>query len=130
MTRMLVLLVVVAVALIGCRQSAQAPTTTPENTPQINIALEAEATSVGDTVLIVTLTDATGAPVAAQQVRVRGDMAHAGMMPVQEQTNTGEDGVYRIPFGWTMGGSWTVTVTVVLPDGTTVEDTFDFEVDS
>ncbi|MBK9125615.1 MAG: FixH family protein [Chloroflexi bacterium] len=130
MTRMLVLLVAITVALVGCRESAQTPTATPENVPQIDIALEAEATSVGETVLIVTVTDATGAPVEAQEVRLRGDMAHAGMMLVQEQTDSGEDGVYRIPFGWTMGGSWTVTVTVVLTDGTTVEDTFDFEIDS
>ena len=130
MTRMLVLLVALAIALVGCRQSAQTPTSTPENIPQIDIALEAEATSVGDTMLIVTVTDGSGAPVEAQEVRLRGDMAHAGMMPVQGQTDSGEDGVYRIPFGWTMGGSWTVTVTVVLPDGTTVDDTFDFEIES
>lgn len=130
MIRITALFVVIGFALIGCRESAQPPTATPEGTPQIDITVDTESTRVGDTVLIVTVTDTAGAPVDAQEIRVRADMTHAGMMPVLGQTDSGEDGRYRVPLQWSMGGSWTVTVTVVLPNGATAEDTFDFEIES
>lgn len=118
----LAVLVVFALLLAGCRQSAQT------STADIDIALRAESLAVGETTLEITLTDKNGQPVTAQKVDVRGDMNHAGMQPVLADVTTGENGRYDVPFEWTMGGDWIVTVKVTMPDGTTAEKHFDLSV--
>src|SRR5690606_15827576 len=72
----LAILLIFALTLAGCRQSAQ------NQTPDVDIVLRAEPLAVGETTLVITLTDASGQPVSAQKVEVRGDMSHAGMQPV------------------------------------------------
>ena len=61
---------------------------------------------------------------------MRGDMTHAGMQPVSgvAEQGTGSNGEYRVPFYWTMGGDWIVTVNVKLVSGETYTKTFDFTV--
>ena len=58
----------------------------------------------------------------------RGDMSHAGMAPVIASSEDDADGVYRIPFEWTMAGDWFVDVTVTLADGREVVQRFDLSV--
>ncbi len=60
-------------------------------------------------------------------------MNHAGMTPVLAEPTTDEadgnvDGVYHVPFAFTMRGDWIVTVSVVLADGTTFTQDFDLSV--
>ncbi len=121
MNRLAVLLVF-ALTLAGCRQSAQT------STADISIALRAESLAVGETTLHITLTDASGQPVSAQKIELRGDMTHAGMQPVLAASSTGENGVYDLPFEWTMSGDWIVTVKVTMADGTVAEKRFDLSV--
>lgn len=121
MNRLAVLLVF-ALTLAGCRQSAQT------STADISIALRAESLAVGETTLHITLTDASGQPVSAQKIEVRGDMTHAGMQPVLAASSTGENGVYDLPFEWTMSGDWIVTVKATMADGTVAEKRFDLSV--
>lgn len=69
------------------------------------------------------LTDAT--------VTLEGNMNHAGMAPmigepVQDSADGASDGVYTIPFRFSMLGDWIITVKVALADGT--EATKDFNV--
>lgn len=95
----------------------------------VTIDLTAEATAVGPTVLEITVTDVTGAPINDATLNVRGDMTHAGMVPVLvEGVSHGQEGVYRVPFEWTMAGNWDITVEVVLPDGQTVSRQFDLTI--
>lgn len=61
------------------------------------------------------LTDAT--------VTLEGNMNHAGMAPVigepvQDSADGASDGVYTIPFQFSMLGDWIITVQVDLADGT------------
>lgn len=61
------------------------------------------------------LTDAT--------VTLEGNMNHAGMAPVigepvQDSADGASDGVYTIPFQFSMLGDWIITVQVALADGT------------
>lgn len=121
MNRLAVLLVF-ALTLAGCRQSAQT------STADISIALRAESLAVGETTLHITLTDASGQPVSAQKIELRGDMTHAGMQPVLAESSTGENGVYDLPFEWTMSGDWIVTVKATMADGTVAEKRFDLSV--
>jgi hypothetical protein len=127
MRKMLVLLLVLF-ALAGCRQSAQP---TPE-TSNMNIAVtvEPEPAQVGEAALVITIRDLNGAPAAGAQVEARGDMNHAGMVPVLGSGQTDADGLVRVPFEWTMGGDWIVTITAALADGTSASQTFDFSVAS
>lgn len=121
-------LLIVALLSVGCRQSAQPIPTPDPNTVQIALDYGQTAT-VGDAILRVTLTNPDGSPYTeAQQVEVRGDMTHAGMRPEFGNADTGEAGVYEIPFNWSMGGDWIVTVTVTLADGSTVSRVFELSV--
>ncbi len=128
------LLLVLVLLLAACRESAQ-PTPTPENfTPspdvEIEMAVEPSPPTAGDAVLVVTLHSPDGAPITNASIAARGDMNHAGMVPVFGETNQNSDGVYRIPFEWSMGGDWIVTLTVTLADGAQVERSFDMSITS
>lgn len=124
-----VLYIILALCLAACRQSQQI---TPPGASAIGIELETapEPPTTGDTTLLVTLKDANGQPIRDARLEVRGDMTHAGMQPVTAITDEDPaDGVYRVPFQWTMSGDWIVTVSVILPNGETHKKTFDFTVD-
>ncbi|MCB0033630.1 MAG: copper chaperone PCu(A)C [Anaerolineales bacterium] len=109
----------VLLSACGARQSQQAADSGYEMT------MEAMSTAVGETNLMVTLTDADGNPVNDATLSVKGDMSHAGMQPVLSEASNGDNGTYTIPFEWTMGGDWIVTIDATLPDGTTVSEQFD-----
>lgn len=112
--------------LSGCRQSAEGDS----SGINIQLAVDPEPPQTGESTLIVTLTDGQGAPVTNAAVAVRGDMTHAGMEPVTGEASEEGNGVYRVPFEWTMGGDWIVTVTVGLPDGKTTDEAFNFTIPS
>jgi copper(I)-binding protein len=67
--------------------------------------------------LSVTVSDADGAPVTDAQVSLEGNMNHAGMAPVlvapvSDDADGTADGLYVLPFEFTMLGDWIMTVTV------------------
>lgn len=95
----------------------------------VTIDLVAQSLEVGPTVLQITVTGEDGQPLDNVSFNVKGDMTHAGMVPVlAESDGNGEQGVYHIPFEWTMAGDWIVTVDAALPDGQTISQQFDFTV--
>lgn len=114
------MLTVLAVA--GCAQATQ-PTAAPPDV-QIKLACVPEPPAVGESTLVITLTEGEGTPVDGASIHVEGNMDHAGMDPSNGETSTGSNGEYRVPFEWTMGGDWLVTVTATLPDGGEVSQTF------
>lgn len=83
----------------------------------LEMSLEPDQPTVGPATLIFTLTDVEGQPINEANLEIEGNMTHAGMVPVLAQTAAGEAGRYAVPFEWTMGGDWIVTVQVTLPDG-------------
>lgn len=120
-----VAMVLAVFALAGCRESAKKD---DETASDVQIELQTESTAIGDTVLLVTLKNADGSLITDAVVTVKGDMGHAGMVPVLGAADRADDnGVYRMPFEWTMGGEWVVTVSAVLADEKTV--TKDFHLD-
>jgi len=124
-------IVLVLIALSGCRQAVGGvPVGTPAADIRMTLAYEPDPAAVGDAVLLVTVTDDAGAPVTDATVRVRGDMDHAGMQPVDGTGEHTADGVYRVPFEWTMGGDWFVTITATRPDGSSAVQRFDLSVES
>ncbi len=84
---------------------------------------------IGESRLVVQVADRAGRPIDDARLLIKGDMTHAGMEPVLAEMDGGaEDGVYNIPFEWTMAGDWVVTVDVQLPDGSRAEERFDMAV--
>jgi hypothetical protein len=117
-----------ALALTACQQPGDA-TPAPVDV-RISMRVEPEPLAVGDATLIITLTDASGAPVDGAALNVHGDMDHEGMVPVIRETSDSANGEYRVPFEWTMGGGWIITVTVSLPAGGQLSDTFEYFVEA
>ncbi len=84
---------------------------------------------VGESRLVIHVRDSEGNPVNDATLAIKGDMTHAGMAPVlAEAQGGGEDGYYNIPYEWTMGGDWVVTVAATLADGRTAQQRFDMEI--
>lgn len=123
----LLILILVAASFAGCRQTA---TPTPDASTQaasISVATTPDPPTTGDSTMTITVTK-DGAPLASAPVSVRGDMNHAGMKPVLADGTTGSDGTVAVPFNWSMGGDWIVTVTITLPDGSEVSQDFNYTV--
>lgn len=123
------LLIILIIVVVGCRESAQ-PTPTPSQDVQISITSDPNPPVMGDAKLLVTITDAQGNALEATEVKVRGDMNHAGMAPEFGDPAEKTDAGYSVAFNWSMGGDWIITVDVTLSDGRTFSQEFDFSVTS
>lgn len=121
--RILLFFFVLLVA-VACRQG---PPLTAEN---VNLDITVTDLLVGQTDLVVSVTDSQDNPVEDPgSLTLRGDMDHAGMVPVlAENITDSEDGVFTVPFEWTMGGAWTVEATLTLPNDEVVVETFTYEI--
>jgi hypothetical protein len=115
---------ILMIILVGCRQAE--PLASTDINIDVNFA--SEALAVGEDTILVTITDKDGNAINDATVNIRGDMSHAGMIPVLVDIEAGADGVYSAPYDWSMAGDWEVGVTVTLPDGTTAAQTFDYTV--
>ena len=126
----LFLLLILALALTAC--GSPTPADPAAGQPDLSVSLTAPDGPTGQT-LQVTLTDKDGAAIIDAKVGLEGNMNHAGMVPVLAAPVTDEadgntDGIYHIPFAFTMRGDWIVTVTITQADGTTFTQDFDLSV--
>ncbi len=122
---------VVSVLLVGLM--AGCSTTAAGTTDDLQITLRAAPEGAAGTYLTVELADAAGAPITDATVELEGNMNHAGMVPVFAEPVTDEadgavDGLYQVPFAFTMFGDWIITVKVVEADGTEVTRNIDLTV--
>ena len=62
------------------------------------------------------LTNAAGIPITGAQVKLEGNMSHAGMAPVFAEAKETDPGRYRCTMELSMAGDWFVLVTATLPD--------------
>ena len=83
---------------------------------------------IGDSRLVIQVADKSGSPIDDAHLAIKGDMTHAGMVPILAEVDGGDDGVYSVPFEWTMAGDWVVTVDIQLADGTKAQKRFDMAV--
>ena len=113
-------LAICLLAACGGRNSAQT------ESGNYDILIEAGSTDVGKTDLMITLQDNAGNPVNDATVSIKGDMSHAGMQPVLGESSSATNGVYTIPYEWTMAGDWFVTIDVNFADGTSTFERFEF----
>ncbi len=128
MKTIMLLLLLVVVMVGACNPADDGARQTIDNV-QISLVVEPDPAAVGETTLVITLTDVDGRPIDGATVRVHGNMDHEGMIPVEGESADSEAGVYRVPFAWTMGGGWILDVTATLPDdGGIVVERFDLNV--
>jgi hypothetical protein len=82
----------------------------------IKMSVDPEPPVAGDAILLITLTETDGTAIDGALVAVHGDMDHEGMIPIDSESSESDNGLYRVPFEWTMGGGWILNVTATLPD--------------
>lgn len=100
----------------GCQPPAQ---TTPEIS--LDWSIRPDPPLTGPATVALTLTDAkTGQPVRGAELRLEGNMSHAGMKPVFSTAREVGPGRYEAPVGFTMGGDWFILIDATLPDGRTL----------
>jgi len=113
--------------MAGCGRAGRQAAPPPADVV-LTLAVEPEPARIGEATLVLTLKTSDGRAIPDAKLDIRGDMAHAGMQPVLAASDAGPDGVYRVPFRWTMAGDWFVIVQVQLPDGRRFEQRFDLRV--
>lgn len=116
------------ILLSACGSGDSSASLPPE--VDLSVRVEPQLLAVGTAELIITLQDAQGSPIDGAVIQVHGNMDHAGMAPVERESRESLNGVYRIPFEWTMGGGWIVTIIAMLPDGGKVSRDFPFTVEA
>ena len=121
-----ILMLLLSFWLISCSKETEAP----QNDINVEVLSPIFPPVVGSDELVLRVTHTeTGEPISNAYLSVKGDMIHDGMVPVLSSVKTGADGEYAVPFEWTMGGDWILTVNVAMPDGLMVEKAFDLVVD-
>ena len=124
-----VLFVLTCFLLVGCNDNG-ADVKEADQAVAIEVLAPIFPPVVGSSDLVLRVTDVvTGMPIDDAYLSVKGDMEHDGMMPVLTSAKAGLDGEYVIPFEWTMGGDWIVTVDATLADEMQVTQDFNLVVD-
>lgn len=96
----------------------------------MELTVDPSPATIGETTLYFELRDAQDQPIEGASFSAKGDMSHAGMLPVVGDSEEIGDGTYSVPFGWTMGGDWILTIAGELPDGQSFSHTFELTVSS
>jgi hypothetical protein len=96
------------------------------NSSAVQVTLIPAPEGVNGQAITVQLAGADGQPLTDATVRLEGNMSHAGMVPVitegvKDDADGAADGRYQVPFSFTMLGDWIITVSIQMPDGSTVQ---------
>ena len=119
--RALFILALILIAA-GCRQQQL-------QSSDVKLDVLASDLLVGETTLLVHVQDRAGKLFEKPgSITVRADMNHAGMLPVFAEAENSLNGVFTLPFEWTMAGGWIVEASLTLESGEIVTQTFDYEI--
>lgn len=83
--------------------------------------------------MTVAITDEAGKPITDLTVSLEGNMTHAGMVPVLSEAvwdgaDGLEDGLYHVPFAFTMLGDWIISVNIERRQGDPLSAEIDLRV--
>jgi hypothetical protein len=113
--------------MTGCTRTSQLVDEAPE--VQIFMRLEPDPPLFGRPCrMAMTVLAADGMPINDAQLEIKGDMTHAGMVPVVVAITEGIDGVYTTALDWTMAGDWIVTGEASLSEGRVARRQFEVSV--
>jgi hypothetical protein len=128
-----VVLLALCLTAVGCGKKEN-KSSEPLIFEQVNNGITAQFTIPEDpapvmkeTPLTLTLHDAEGQPVNDASVRHDLTMPGMTMPPNKPEVIEKDDGVYEAKAIFTMEGEWRCRTEVELPDGVSLEFTFDFE---
>lgn len=121
--RLMGFILLLTIAGVACR-----PQATPQDSSITIDVTTGDEFVVGESSFVVQITDAAGNTIEDATLNVRGDMDHAGMVPVIRDITTSTAGEFTVPFEWTMAGDWSVEFTATLPDGKTASRTIDYTI--
>jgi hypothetical protein len=125
-SKYLSLLILIVLFTTACtRQSAAGGLATNVN---VKLNIEPDPPVVGNSMIRLEVRDESGQPIEDLDIQIKGDMTHAGMAPVFGVSLYEGEGVYSIPFEWTMAGDWVLQVAADLPDGTLLNRSFEVQV--
>ena len=100
----------------------------PDPDVRITPEVEPHPPRVGQVTITVRVTQpSTGKPITGANVRLEGNMSHAGMAAVFAETTEVEPGLYRTNMQFTMAGDWSLSVYVTLKEGLHVDRQFDIK---
>lgn len=83
----------------------------------VSLAVSPSPASTGASVVVVTLLDGSRAPVQGADLRLHGDMTHAGMVPLDVALQEQAPGTYLASLDLSMAGDWVLAVRGDLSDG-------------
>ena len=107
---------------VACRQQRA-------SAGDIRLELSVSDRLVGETTLLVSVTDKAGNPVKDPgSLSIRGDMDHAGMAPVFSEASAAVNGIFTLPFEWTMSGGWILEASLTLDNGDVYRQSFRYEI--
>ena len=98
--------------LAGCRKSSE-----PLSDLMVECEISPQPPKVGPATVTLRLADAGGNPLSGAQVKLEGNMSHAGMRPVFAEAKEVGPGRYQAPLEFTMGGDWIILIHLTLADG-------------
>lgn len=87
------------------------------DTGSLELTLDPKNPVVGPSRLTLVLADSNGEPLTNAEVKVEGNMNHAGMVPVFADAVETEPGRYAAEIEFTMGGDWFLLVEAVSSEG-------------
>lgn len=90
-----------------------------------DLRLDPSPPVVGDSNVLLKLTDANGKPLAGAKITLEGNMNHAGMKPSSADLVETSPGTYAGTLDFTMAGDWFVLVTGQTADGKRIEQKID-----
>jgi hypothetical protein len=115
-----ILLLAILVFAAGC-------TTQPSDSIdwQAQVTFNPAPPVVGDSDVRLKLSDGDGNALQGAEVRLEGNMNHAGMKPSFADLSEVEPGVYSGTLDFTMGGDWFLLITAKTSEGLVLERKLD-----
>jgi len=106
----------------GCRGDHRGNSQEGDGSLVLEVGVSPTPPTVGPARLIISLKDTAGTAISGAEVSAEGNMTHAGMVPVLDTARMVSPGHYSVPsFGFTMAGSWILTIEARLLDGRTAQ---------
>ena len=115
-------LLIFVLLLTACRQQGL-------SSSDISLDISINGLHVGQSKISVSVRDKNGDSIENPgAIVLRGDMDHAGMAPVFAESSEAINGVFTLPFEWTMAGSWILEANLTLDSGEQVTESYRYEI--
>ena len=100
-----------------------------QSSAEVTIAHEVlpQPPRVGQVEIRLRPTDASRTPLMGAEIKLEGNMSHAGMSPVFADTLEVAPGEYRANMDLSMAGDWVILVHLTLRDGVKLERQFEIK---